>query len=317
MPDETYHLFPPAHFASKNAQAKHSASTEALRDLLFGSFAGCAGKLIEYPFDTVKVRLQSQPHHLPLQFTGPLDCFRWSLRTGGFRSLYRGVSAPIAGAAAENAALFGSYTVAQRFLRAEEEMELTLGWKTVAGGLSGALTSLILTPIELVKCRMQYSPQSRAVHSPFTVIRDVFRQEGILGFWRGHIGTFFRETGGTAAWFGSYEFCTAWFRRRITAATDQPEDRVVTIPIAQQMMSGAAAGATYNFLFYPADTIKSTMQTGELSQNRPGFATVGRELWRAHGLRGLYRGCGITVARSIPSSAFIFAIVENLKAAFP
>jgi ornithine carrier protein len=84
------------------------------------------------------------------------------------------------------------------------------------------------------------------------------------------------------------------------------------------MASGAVAGMSYNFIFYPADTIKSKIQTGELSAHgvRPTFLQVGRALWQSHGMKGLYRGCGITVARSAPSSALIFTIVENLKKAF-
>ncbi|KAI7524959.1 hypothetical protein KC331_g17815, partial [Hortaea werneckii] len=84
-------------------------SNEALQDIAFGSIAGIVGKIVEYPFDTVKVRLQSQPDHLPLRYKGPLDCFKQSLAQDGVRGLYRGVSAPLAGAAAENACLFYSY----------------------------------------------------------------------------------------------------------------------------------------------------------------------------------------------------------------
>jgi mitochondrial ornithine carrier protein len=81
---------------------------EALKDIVFGSFAGIVGKVIEYPFDTVKVRLQAQPNHLPLRYTGPLDCFRQSLRQDGVVGLYRGISAPLFGAAVETSSLFFS-----------------------------------------------------------------------------------------------------------------------------------------------------------------------------------------------------------------
>jgi ornithine carrier protein len=39
-------------------------------------------------------------------------------------------------------------------------------------------------------------------------------------------------------------------------------------------------------------------------------------IWRQYGLKGLYRGCGITVVRSAPSSAFIFIIFDALKEKF-
>ena len=38
--------------------------------------------------------------------------------------------------------------------------------------------------------------------------------------------------------------------------------------------------------------------------------------WRAQGLRGLYAGCGITIARSVPSSAVIFWIYDGLRKRF-
>lgn len=81
---------------------------EALKDVAFGSLAGVVGKYVEYPFDTVKVRLQSQPDHLPLRYTGPVDCFRQSFRQHGFLGIYRGVSAPLVGAAVETSSLFFS-----------------------------------------------------------------------------------------------------------------------------------------------------------------------------------------------------------------
>jgi ornithine carrier protein len=85
-----------------------SQGEEALKDVVCGSVAGIVGKYIEYPFDTIKVRLQSQPDHLPLRYTGPLDCFKQSLRQDGFLGIYRGISAPLVGAAVENACLFFS-----------------------------------------------------------------------------------------------------------------------------------------------------------------------------------------------------------------
>ena len=46
------------------------------------------GKVVEYPFDTVKTRLQSQPSDHKI-FKGPLDCFRQTLSNEGFFGLYR------------------------------------------------------------------------------------------------------------------------------------------------------------------------------------------------------------------------------------
>ena len=231
----------------------------------------------------------------------------------------------------------------------------------------------MLTPIELVKCQMQVPsltataplsataryPQQKPPHA-LAIIASVFRHRGILGFWHGQLGTLIRETGGSAAWFGSYEGVSEAFykhedsRRRkngdalasASASTSVPTPAAVTLPIWQQLIAGAIAGMSYNFIFFPADTIKSRMQTAEVEvevdspstsshqttsrtnnsssigarakilQTRKTFWKVGRDLWAQQGIRGMYRGCGITVARAAPSSAFIFLVFEELKGRF-
>jgi ornithine carrier protein len=161
---------------------------------------------------------------------------------------------------------------------------------------------------------------------PLTVIREVFRTQGIRGFWNGQTGTLIRETGGSAAWFGSKETVTLLFHhlnsKSITSnpAIHSQSDSAhrPALPLWQQAVAGASAGMAYNFLFFPADTIKSRMQTSVIRPGSPPlkFWKEGMLIWRRYGLQGLYRGCGITVARSAPSSAFIFIIFDALKANF-
>lgn len=307
------------------AERSSDHGVEALKDISFGSIAGVIGKTIEYPFDTVKVRLQSQPDTLPLRYQGPLDCFRQSLKAEGITGLYRGISAPLLGAAIETSSLFFSYRIAQNVLQAtilpsNSRDPLPLSALIASGGASGAFTSLLLTPIELVKCQMQVplSPSSVQGPGPLSIIASVFRHYGILGFWHGQLGTLIRETGGSAAWFGSYEGVSALFRKY--AAREAPSmaegANNVTLPLYQQMLAGATAGMSYNFIFFPADTIKSRMQTEEVNVGervRKTFWVSGKALWQQQGIKGMYRGCGITVGRAAPSSAFIFAVYEGLR----
>ncbi|KAJ9658001.1 mitochondrial ornithine carrier protein [Neophaeococcomyces mojaviensis] len=304
-----------------------SQAVEALKDIIFGSTAGVLGKYVEYPFDTVKVRLQSQGNApSATRLDGPIDAFRQAFRSpeGPLRSLYRGVSAPLFGAAVETSSLFFSYRLAQDALcslvpqfRQEKELskhgkvELPFMALLGCGAVSGAFTSMALTPIELVKCRMQV-PGSNTTTTIPAIIRNVFATHGLLGFWHGQLGTLIRETGGSAAWFGSYEAVKILFKKH-----DPSIDTIGEIKVWQQMLGGAAAGMAYNFVFYPADTIKSRMQTEEAGAGKRGtFMSIGRELWRESGVKGFYRGCGITVFRSAPSSAIIFTIYEGLRKTF-
>ena len=83
------------------------------------------------------------------------------------------------------------------------------------GAASGAFTSMFLTPIELVKCKMQVQAitplgdvamKTYKHPGPFQLIGQIYKAYGMKGFFHGGTGTFFRETGGSAAWFGSYEY---------------------------------------------------------------------------------------------------------------
>ncbi|KAL3427622.1 amino-acid transporter arg-13 [Phlyctema vagabunda] len=328
----------PAAVASKGREA----IMDAVEDIIFGSVAGVAGKYIEYPFDTVKVRLQSQPDHQPLRYKGPLDCFKQAIHNEGLLGLYRGISAPLVGAALETSSLFFWERVGREALfssgvyHRDKPLPLSALWLT--GAISGAFTSLVLTPVELVKCKIQVPVTAssdgmvRLSPTPMAVIRDVFRHQGLRGFWHGQLGTLIRETGGCAAWFGSKETTTLMFRRfnakypslvqsptEITpTGTSELSNDLVPLPLWQQAVAGASAGMSYNFLFFPADTIKSRMQTTSVEDKGPRqtFLQVGRTLYKQYGLKGLYRGCGITVARSAPSSAFIFIIFDGLKSHF-
>jgi ornithine carrier protein len=184
--------------------------------------------------------------------------------------------------------------------------------------VAGAITSLFLTPIELVKCKMQVPLETPGgiVTAPTIrgVIASIYHHQGLMGYWHGQFGTLIRETGGGAAWFGGYEGMKLLFKGRNKSTTEED------LPVWQRMASGSVAGGAYNFMFYPADTIKSRMQTEDVKKLTGGkstFSAVGKALWKQHGIKGMYRGCGITVARSIPSSAFIFTVYEELKMRWP
>jgi ornithine carrier protein len=101
-------------------------------------------------------------------------------------------------------------------------------------------------------------------------------------------------------------------------------DRATDILPWESALSGAIAGAAATLLVYPSDTVKSAIQTEEelrtpsrqakFIDGRPTtFWRAASKVYRAHGFKGFYAGCGMTVARSIPSSGIIFVVYDGLR----
>ena len=79
------------------------------------------------------------------------------------------------------------------------------------------------------------------------------------------------------------------------------------------MLSGGCAGIMYWSAFYPADVVKSRLQTAaaNAAEGAPSsFPTMFKHIFRTEGIRGLYRGLGLTAARAFPSHAFLFYAYE-------
>lgn len=163
---------------------------------------------------------------------------------------------------------------------------------------------------------------------PIQVLKNVVRTTGFRGLWLGQTGTLIRETGGSAAWFGSKEFTAGLL---LSYRSDNYPELVADgrkltkkdLLLWESALSGASAGVLYNLVLFPADTVKSTIQTEEELRPRAKgaprttfFGTLG-QLHAKRGLKGLYAGCGITIARSVPSSALIFLIYDGLCKRFP
>lgn len=273
-------------------------------DTVAGIFGGCAGKAVEYPADTVKVKLQAQGN-TGTSYTGPLDCVRQTLRSEGIRGLYTGLPVPLIGSMAEMAVLFTAMGRIKRIVAKDAEKP-TLTETCFAGAGAGICATFVLTPVELVKCRLQTGTYEGG-GGAFAAVHQAVRSEGIRVLYKGFLGTLLREVPGTAAWFGMYE----WTLGQLTAGDAQDEEPAAWKVIA----AGGAGGMGYWGAFYPADTVKTEMQTRSTAHlgkgaSAPSFLQTFAAIYRNSGLRGLYAGLGPTLLRAIPANAAVFYVYD-------
>ena len=116
------------------------------------------------------------------------------------------------------------------------------------------------TAVELIKCRLQVQAAGMAgadaaVYSgPIDVIKQTMKSDGVRGLWRGTSSTLLREIPGNMAWYGVYECMCKYLSRDM-------ENGKADLSMKHHMLAGGFSGAAYWSAFYPADTVKSKLQT--------------------------------------------------------
>ncbi|ORX65915.1 mitochondrial carrier [Linderina pennispora] len=313
-----------AEFPTVSEIAKHDERPRisGFEDLAFGSLAGMAGKFVEYPFDTVKVRLQTSESQV---FSGTLDCLKQTWQNEGFRGFYRGLASPLLGAMAENAVAFYAYNRIQSIIRTATNntgSELTLPQLFLSGGLSGTICAFVISPVELVKCKLQVenvqayggaaSTANVKFTGPISVVKHLLKTQGIAGIYKGITPTVARETVGVGCWFGAYEVVVRQLMRSQNKA--QKSD----LGPGSIILAGGCAGVAYNISSYPIDVVKSFIQTADVratagAPERPGIASTIRTVYGRGGIRAFYRGLGITLVRAFPANAAMFMTYEYLS----
>ena len=101
----------------------------------------------------------------------------------GPTAFYKGLPLPLMGAMLETAFTFAILGQVKTFLYGQTTAQnrTTTQQTCIAGGITGLFNSFLLTPIELVKCRMQISGQNSAIvyKSTAQCVVHSFRSEGI------------------------------------------------------------------------------------------------------------------------------------------
>lgn len=296
---------------------------EVAKDLTAGTFAGAAQLLVGHPFDTIKVKLQSQGAPAPgrpAKYAGAVDAVRKILAEEGTKGLYKGMGAPLATVAVSNAVLFCARGQMETLLRDHPGQHLDVGQQIIAGAGAGMAVSFVACPTELVKCKLQAQSalaaagvENVAVHrhhykGPMDVVKQVLRNEGgIFGLFKGLIPTLLREVPGNAAMFGAYQAT----KQMLAGGKDTSQ-----LGKGSQILAGGGAGATFWISVHPTDVIKSVIQVDDHRHPKyAGTVDAFRKVYAAESVKGLYRGFGPAMARSVPANAACFVAYEMVSEA--
>ncbi|CAK9309490.1 unnamed protein product [Citrullus colocynthis] len=240
-----------------------------------------------------------------------MDALRQTLASDGARGLYRGMGAPLATVAAQNAVLFTVRGQIESFFRPYPGASLEVSQQVICGAGAGFAVSFVACPTELIKCRLQAQSALAASSSvgvavkyggPIDVAKHVVQSNGVKGLFKGLVPTMAREAPGNAVVFGVYELLKQYFAGgRDTSNLGK----------GSVIVAAGVAGAGFWLAVYPTDVIKSVIQVDDFKNPKfSGSIDAFRKIMAFEGVKGLFKGFGPAMARSVPSNAACFLVYE-------
>nr|ACO11066.1 Mitochondrial carnitine/acylcarnitine carrier protein [Caligus rogercresseyi] len=279
--------------------------TSFVKNFVAGGFGGICAIASGHPFDTIKVRLQTMPlpkKGEPALYNGAMDCLSKTIRQEGFKGLYKGMGAPIVGSVPLFALSFMGFSLGKRILMRDPGEELGLPQLFVAGGISGAITTVVTAPGERIKCLLQVQQTQLNSHGtpkyngPIHVLQSLLRDGGIRSIYRGTSATLLRDVPGSGAYFASYEV----IQRFLAPNGDRSQ-----ISVSRTVFAGGMAGLFHWGIAISPDVLKSRLQTAPEGKYS-GLTDVFRTLMREEGPRAFFKGVGPVMTRAFPANACCF-----------
>ncbi|OBA18693.1 uncharacterized protein OGAPODRAFT_15348 [Ogataea polymorpha] len=165
---------------------------------------------------------------------------------------------------------------------------------------AGWTTSFFTNPIWVIKTRMISTSRTTpgAYISIVDGFRQIYRHEGIFGFYRGLSPALLSVSQG-ALQFSIY---------------DTVKNHILTtsshMSAAQYLCASAVSKMVSTIVFYPLQVIRSRLQ---INRGRYGLVSAATEVFEREGFFGFYKGLFANLIRVVPATCVTFAVYENMK----
>lgn len=213
--------------------------------------------------------------------------------------------------------------------------------QVLASCTGAVVTSLFVTPLDVVKIRLQaqsknmtskcflycnglmdhicdcsgetnsWSRMNKQMHFNGTMdaIYKISKVEGVSSLWSGLSPTLVLAIPATVVYFVTYEQLRLKLKDNYNK--DRPEGTACTQPIWIPLIAGGTARIFSVSLVSPLELIRTKMQSTKLTYYEIGEAL--KILVQQSGIRGLWKGVVATLMRDVPFSAIYWTGYENIK----
>ncbi|KAK7412944.1 hypothetical protein VNO78_04728 [Psophocarpus tetragonolobus] len=194
-----------------------------------------------------------------------------------------------------------------------------------AGAISGGISRTLTSPLDVIKIRFQVqlepttswtSPRkdlSTPLPSPskytgmLQASKDIFREEGIRGFWRGNVPALLMVMPYTAIQF------TVLHKLKSFASGSSKTENHITLSPYLSYMSGAIAGSAATIGSYPFDLLRTILASQGEPKVYPNMRTALVDILQTRGFQGLYAGLSPTLVEIIPYAGLQFGTYDTFK----
>lgn len=252
-----------------------------------GFIAGVVRAIISQPFDTIKTKMQSG------NYRNSIECLKLTVKNEGILFLYKGIAFPLIG---------NSFIVGTHFYVYHKLIEKPT---YISGGCAGFFSSFISNPVELVRIKMQLSDKSgnnKNYKNSFVCLKNIFKYNGYAGIFKGQEITTLRDTIGYSCFFHVY--------KNYYKYESYIDNFLNCSPFMHKAIKGSLCGFALWGSMYPIDVVKTIIQGALLEEKQKNYTVCIKEIYEKHGLKGFYRGFGLTMFRAIPVNIGIVCAVE-------
>ncbi|CAM9844120.1 unnamed protein product, partial [Choristocarpus tenellus] len=193
-------------------------------------------------------------------------------------------------------------------------------WHVFVGGCAGGFAqSFVMSPVELLKVRLQLQGGlvGPASSGASTLAANLVSESGLRILSRGLSATLGRDVLPHGVWFASYE----GVKQKLSRIEEVSSAENGQLSVHSQLTAGAFAATTAWLVGYPFDVIKTRMQGPNLTSG-PGtlqevekslsLLFIAREMYQAEGIEVFWRGFGLKLVRAVPMSMIGFFAYEKV-----
>lgn len=204
---------------------------------------------------------------------------------------------------------------------------LELAANALAGVCAETVSVVSYLPTDVVSQRLQverrynFLPLKYQNRAAIPIIKNILREEGIGGFFRGIYPYMIVYGPGSAIWWMAYE----WSKRLVdpilpTTFTDTHGTTIEHVKKAMShLLCGSIAGVASVVATNPLDLARTRLQLMEFRNQKEresiggGFIRIMKDAYKNEGIAGLYKGARPRILIKIPASAMAFLGYEYLK----